>query len=204
MKKLVFGQTPWDFLSLDRLRRIQKRMRSVLEIAQSHFDFALSLIEKNPVFFGPIGRGGKNVERIKQALARANKIDKTSERKDLLLSIYTLYRGLRSAQDLGDCYGQTTAKWYVNLEHACGVTSKSREFLYRNFFCVVEGLLFDSSVIKIVEGPMMVCPACDNCFSNLTARAGHVHKHVSLSNPDCEGVLRAYTWTDLHRPDLEA
>jgi hypothetical protein len=67
MKKLKWGQTPWDNLTKEELLREVQRMFSALQSAQS----VMRLCEMNgggSTFWGPQGTGGTGIEKARQVL----------------------------------------------------------------------------------------------------------------------------------------
>lgn len=213
MKELPFGQTPYDTFDAARLRKKFDRMFATLKVANRQLKSIRNILESahpGQPFFSSEGWGAKDFEFMKQALERAKKIHKRSKRKEILLAVYALLQGILSAYNVSFkiMEGSNALVLQAQLRSHLLPKDHDRENLYRNFFRYAIDFLFEDREVSI-RPAWTVCPTCNAVSANAyfdkprKLIPGSVHKDVSRIHPDCDGVLRAYTWKDLNRPDLE-
>lgn len=100
MKKLEWGQTPWDSLTREELLREVQRMYCALS---SLNDIVLGERDRNPdhPFWGKDGRGGRGVEMANQALSRLDEYDRESVYRSFFRYAYDLLFNEDSGVEIG-------------------------------------------------------------------------------------------------------
>lgn len=211
---LEFGQTPWDALSDADLLVQFRQMHLVLQEASHYLENMYRIGRTSAAseyWTHPQGSGAYAREIVQQTLERAQAIATTSCRKEILLAVFALYIAIEETSSVAQMsrLARTSAFWVQDLNHFLYYDDdEMREHLFKGFSRYAVDLLFEDRTFP-VRKDWVVCPVCGEVFAkglrtdDSPIRPGAIHKDVLPIDLTCKGVLRAYSWTDLNRPDLE-
>ncbi|MFH1405320.1 MAG: hypothetical protein ABIH21_04470 [Patescibacteria group bacterium] len=205
-KELEFGKTPWDELEVVDLQMCLLAMSVALQsIAYPMLSEVMSMAiarGSDIPFWGKNGTGGKTFSKVAQAQQQAQAVSVQLDRNQLLRLVCTTFDALDAARSL---FFQTNMqREFVLLDKLLGEMSCgfSAGRIYYSFFRYAANLLFDSSEFNIGHG-WVVCDKCGEITADdrdLVLLGGSCP--VTVDGSRCDGTLRAYTWTDLGRPEF--
>ena len=168
MKKLNWGETPWDDMSREELLREVQRLYSAADAAH----VTIRSLARNEIWL-----------RFGEVLQRDGK-DDLGERISELLE-QDRYWGKGAG-----------ARVLSKLQQATAV-AVDPESLYHSFYRYADDLLFADQKELGIGRRWAICPDCGVMLGNGGAKVGKSCSFLGAGETDCQGFFRWLTWDDL-------